>query len=167
MKAVGGGMPKKLKAAKYAPGQIVVTKGGKRYIVDQKQRYVPLTSKRNAQRNHSGAKRQNTKPLSVSAPHAGSLQMINGQTFIVGEDRKTYIPITQAASTGRGVLTTLLEVAAVVVIADLVVDLIVDDIADLAQVGSLDSVGVFGSGSAGSVGFDGDGDEFWDMGGLF
>lgn len=109
--------------AKYLPGQVVVTKTGKRYIMDQNLRYIPLTSKKNAQRK-DGPQSQS----SVSAPRAGSLQVVNGQTYVVGEDRKTYIPITQAAASGKGVLMTLLEIAAVILIADLIVDLIIDDI---------------------------------------
>lgn len=131
---------------KHLPGQVVVTKSGKRYIVDQNLRYVPLTSKKNAQRMEAEASRSSNsktgRAKSVAAPRAGSLQLVNGQTYVVGEDRKTYIPITQSAATGTGVLTTLLEIAAVVLIADLVVDLIVDDIAlDEIQSRSVQSFG--------------------------
>lgn len=112
---------------KYLPGQIVITKSGKRYIVNQNMQYVPLTSKKNAQRRDVPQSKSQSR-RSVSAPRAGSLQLVNGQTYVVGEDRKTYIPITQSAASGTGVLITLLEIAAVILIADLVVDLIIDDI---------------------------------------
>lgn len=160
---------------KFSPGQIVVTKGGKRYIVDQDRRFVPMTSKKNPQREDQAnrSRRRNSariparpKSNDVSAPRAGSLLLINGQTFVVGEDRKTFIPITPSVAGGQGVLTTLLEVAAVVLIADLVVDLIVDDIAldNLAQAASFGSVGSFDAGDVGN--FDGFGDG-WDAGDFF
>lgn len=179
---------------KFAPGQIIITKSGRRYIVDQNLRYIPMTSKKNPRRNestsksaqkrgselqtnirhHSGAKPKPT-PRSVAAPRAGSLILINGQTFVVGEDRKTFIPITQTAANGQGVLTTLLEIAAVVLIADLVVDLIVDDVmldgldtAQMGSVGSFGSVNSFRAGDGGGVGnSSGVFGNAWDMGGFF
>lgn len=137
--------------AKHAPGQVVETKSGKRYIVDQNKRYVPLSSKKNARRNDS------SKGKFVSAPRAGSLQLINGQTFVVGEDRKTFIPITPSAASGKGVLTTLLEVAVVILVADLVIDLLIDDLipGDIVY-------NSIASGSSGMSGFSASG---WNSGG--
>lgn len=155
------------KPAKYAPGQIVVTRSGKRYIVDQNMKYVPLTSKLNARRSElegsqqrnsksKKSKKSNSKSKSVSAPRAGSLQLVNGQTYVVGEDRKTYIPITQSAAAGTGVLTTLLGIVAVVLVTDLVVDLIIDDL----QLPDMEVSG-WNAGNVGNLG------DFGDVGGYF
>lgn len=140
VKAKGKGM----EMVKHTPGQVIETKSGKRYIVDQNRRYIPI-SKKNARRDQS---REVGKSESASAPRAGSIQMINGQTYVVGEDRRTFIPITPSAAAGQGVLTTLLEVAAVILIADLIIDLIVDDIAfdDLAYTPSFGVDNVWNSG---------------------
>lgn len=138
--------------AKYLPGQMLETKSGKRYIVDQSLRFIPLTSKKNARRSGTGKGKASRRPASqsVSAPRAGSLQIVNGQTYVVGEDRKTYIPITQSAASGTGVLTRLLEIAGVILIADLVVDLIIDDV----QMNDLLATQSFGFSSVSGMGMD-------------
>lgn len=145
---------------KHKPGQVIETKSGKRYIVDQSGRYVPLSSTKHARRGEAQKKRTQSR---VTAPRAGTLQIINGQTYVVGEDRKTYIPITPSAAAGRGVLTTLLEIAAVVLIADLVIDLIVDDvILDDLDIGNAG----FGNSGFGDMGFLNSGNG-WNAGGFF
>lgn len=119
--------PSARKRAAHKPGQILVTKAGKRYIVGTDLKYVPLTSKKHAHRKDR-ATSSHLRKGSAQAPQAGSLQLIGGQTFVVGEDRKTFIPITKSAASGQGVLTTFLEVVVILALADLVVDLIVDDV---------------------------------------